>query len=575
MKIFVKILTFVLIPIILAFVAMYMIFQSQFTGNAEAEFEKELKNKWSIVKNFVTPIEDIEKLGRSIRTISKETPLRISIIDKDGVVIDDSYLKTSDVLRMDLHNNRPEIVSALSEGEGTNKRFSKTMKQEMIYYAKKLNKDYILRVAYPMHYINTIHKSIRTHSLFSFALIASFLIILLSYISFRISLPALKLNRIVNEIEEGTIPEFPPFRDKFMEKVAGLIERTFMAVKTQKEVIQHEKKKIEKMVSILDEGIINIDNKNNVILANNKASELLGCELKTGRNIYKQIEDPECTAFIKKVLSGKKNKPQTHEMKEFTFETYVRKADNTKILVIIDITDRAQYEYYKTELISNISHELKTPLAMIMGYAETLINHEDIDPKNLQMFLKKIYSGASQLNVILNDVLELLKLESALPEGDIRADDLNILDFMAEFKEYYGDNKEKNITFNMEDVTIKIYQGHLMSILTNLVDNAIKYSEDDKIDVAITMDGKKLIVTVSDGGPAIPAQERTRIFERFYTVSKSRNRNHSSTGLGLSIVKHICRLYSGSIEVFENKRGGNTFKAVLQVKRTKELARSV
>ncbi len=328
----------------------------------------------------------------------------------------------------------------------------------------------------------------------------------------------------------------------------------------QKSILEAEKKKLNGLVNLLEEGIVKLDGNGRVELANRKAEKILGCSLNQGDDVLDKVTDRDAIVLTKEILSYETDCTKVYELQNTVYELYVRFMEGSRIIVFTDITDSERYSKYKSELITNISHELKTPLALVMGYAETLMEHPDMKPEDREKFLGKVYKGTAQLNQIINDVIELHRYESSSAEDVEAGEETDPGEYAEELKDYYSDKFAPGIRISAEGVPVRINRAHLSSLVTNLIENAVAYSGKYFIDVKINSTADEFCLEVEDGGPAIPAEERERIFERFYTVSKSRNKNISSTGLGLSIVKHICRLYRGGITLETNSRGGNTFK---------------
>ncbi|WP_022851906.1 sensor histidine kinase [Limisalsivibrio acetivorans] len=561
MRIYIKLFSFIIIPVLIITGVMFYIFQNKMMENAEEELLTELKNKWVILENSGLLSMPLEESHERLRRISSQSSLRITLINMDGIVLDDSYMDFNEVVKLDNHLRRPEIRKAMKSGEGIEKRFSTSTGERMIYYAKRMdNGEYILRLSYPMRYVEILKDRVREHTYLSFVLLLVVLMAVLFYISLRVSRPVVKLSRIVNEIEKGSMPDFPIFKSRIMHKVASLIYRTYHALENQKSVLRDEKKELNELVNLLEEGIIKMDAEGGVLIANESSQKILQSSIEPGDKILDRVTDMDSIVFIKDVLSTETDTSKIYEMKDGVFEVYIRILEKSRIAVFQDITDSERYERYKNELITNISHELKTPLALAMGYAETLANHKEMKEEDRERFTNKILSSANQLNNIINDVIELHRYENMDSRHRGEREGINLSEFTEELKEYYKDKFPTGVRFESPDKEVLFNRAHLSSLLTNLIDNAISYSGGDYIGVAMDYNGESLVIEVSDGGPPIPKAERKRIFERFYTVSKSRNKNKSSTGLGLSIVKHICRLYDGNIYHEENDRGGNTFR---------------
>jgi len=202
---------------------------------------------------------------------------------------------------------------------------------------------------------------------------------------------------------------------------------------------------------------------------------------------------------------------------------------------------------------------------MILGYAETLRENPDLDEKTRTRFLDHIYTSSIRLNNLINDIIELHKLES-VGEGFRVAEATSLADVVASLRAYYLDTGSKSLQLEADAVGVHILPEHLQSILTNLIDNALKYSEGEFVSARLTRDDGGVMICVDDQGPVIEESDRERIFERFYTCSRSRNKQHSGTGLGLSIVKHIANLYGGYVKIKINDDGGNCFTVWLEEK---------
>lgn len=561
MRIYIRLFSFIIIPVMCVTLLMFFTYQKQLLINAENELVNELKNKWEIINaSGVLELPPHEARAR-LESISRAAPLRITLISPDGVVIDDSYVAADSVPGIENHSSRPEIQDAFKNGEGMEKRFSTTTGQRMIYYAKELKEGgNVLRIAYPMLYVESLKKKMKEQAYATFLGLFAVLFAVLWFISLRVSRPVVKISRIVEDIESGRPPVFPIFKSRLMDKVAGLIYRTYNALEKQKHILEAEKKKLNGLVNLLEEGIIKLDENGRVELANKRAEKILGCLLRQGDDVLAKVTDKDAIVLAKEILSYETDCTKVYELQNAVYELYVRFMEGSRIIVLTDITDSERYSKYKSELITNISHELKTPLALVMGYAETLMEHPNMKPEDRDKFLGKVYKGTTQLNQIINDVIELHRYESSSAEDIETEEETDPAEYAEELRDYYSDKFAPGMKITAEGEPVRVNRAHLSSLVTNLIENAVAYSGKDYIEVRMLSTADEFCLDVEDGGPAIPAEERDRIFERFYTVSKSRNKNISSTGLGLSIVKHICRLYRGGITLETNSRGGNTFK---------------
>ncbi len=206
---------------------------------------------------------------------------------------------------------------------------------------------------------------------------------------------------------------------------------------------------------------------------------------------------------------------------------------------------------------------------MIMGYSETIMNDPNMDPAFHDKFIKIIYNSSNRLNVLINDILQLHKLE--MQQDNIVVEEPTVVeDLKEEILSYYGEGGDKKISVSSDETKeIHISREHFMSIVTNLIDNAMKYSTGKNIHLEINNNNGYVCIAVDDEGPVIPINEQDRIFERFYTTDKSKNQNETGTGLGgLSIVKHIATLYNGDARVVQNKKRRQYFRHQNQRKTT-------
>lgn len=563
MKSFMKFFVVIYIPIVLVLLWVFSYSASRMMQSGNDELLAEMRNMWQIFSQFENVPDFDLTFHEKVQRISRSTTLRVTLIRPDGIVVDDSYLEPGQIPSMENHATRPEIAGAVVSGEGHSIRFSSTVKQDMMYYAAKLNNGMILRIAYPMTYVAKIQSVWRSNVVLSFIflLIATGLISL--YLANRLVKPIYKLDEIVQQVESGEENvHFPAFSDPTMSRISGLIYRIYHSMLKNQRKVRDERARLKQILATMDESILFLDAENRVILSNRNVEKHLGVSLKRGENVLDQIVSLESLALVRNILQSDENYFPRLNRGEMFFEVYVREVKADTLVVMHDITERGRYDVFKSELIGNITHEIKTPIASIMGYAETLVANSDISRDDIDKFHKIILNHTIRLNNLIGDMLELHRLENI--SGTVMvgepvawrelADELNV---------QYRDCG-KILRFNGTDETISIQRGHLESLLVNLINNAVRYSSGETVAVDIEHSGKTVTVSVSDEGPVIPAEQRERIFERFYTISRSRNRRKGGTGLGLSIVKHIATLYKGNVAVTENDRGGNTFTVTLR-----------
>ena len=421
-------------------------------------------------------------------------------------------------------------------------------------------------MAYPATYVESLQQEFTEQMIRAFFCLSLVLLLLALYFARKVSLPVQKLNYIADNIESGRANvHFPRFKDPSMAKIASLIYRIYSSMQNKNLQMERDQQKLEHILNSMDQGVLLLGKENAILHANPWMEKEFGVDFIPGTSLFQTTNDIHLINFFNGILE-QATETSRISLHEETFDINVKQVDDQKLLLIRNLTRQIEYEAFKAELTGNISHELKTPLAMIMGYAETLRDTPEIEERTRQRFLDNIYGSSVRLNNLINDIIELHKLESV--GGEFTVDGATSLAEVAEqIRAFYGESCDKTLTLDVDPAHVHILQEHLQSVLTNLIDNACKYSEGNSVAASIRRCDEGLMITVDDQGPLIAEVEHERIFERFYTCSQSRNKQYSGTGLGLSIVKHIANLYQGAVRLENNPEGGNRFFVLLQEKR--------
>lgn len=348
-------------------------------------------------------------------------------------------------------------------------------------------------------------------------------------------------------------------------KASGSVEQQTADVQREHDIV----------LSNMKEGLLFIDRKNKITKLNKAASELLSVDMNDvyGKTAQETIKNSDFYAFIHKALEAESSL-QTEIIMDGLSKTYIQSYsvpifnDNGKrngvLIVIHDITNVKKLETVRQDFISNVSHELKTPITSIQGFVETLLEDELDDPEEIKNFLLIIKKHIGRLKSIIEDLLSLSRLEQDVARSEISFTSTNIKDILktavqtCEMKA-----KSKSITLNLacdEDMQAVINPLLIEQAVINLIDNAIKYSDEHcTVSVSALKDGNNNVIKVEDNGIGIPQEHLSRIFERFYRVDKARSKKFGGTGLGLAIVKHIIQLHNGQIRVESEPNKGSTF----------------
>lgn len=554
-KYFLKLFFQIFIPFLLVF-AVYAAFSyDRSVNNAEASYKEILKTYWLLVSNY--HIENENQSASFLKSIDNKSDIRITLIDKQGNVILDSSVDEKDTSSLENHLSRVEVQNALLGKEYYDIRKSATTGRYSIYYAALYNDKYVLRIVSDGIIFHNLYSKLKSDIILFFIMYAVLSAIISIYLAFRLTMPALELSKVAKAISENKSDFIMPrISDKVMNEAASVIYNINRLLLLEKQALNTERSILSSIINYIDEAVILFSKDNKVLKANYQAYRYFNT-LKEGINPLIDNADYESAVFFCDIFEKKGT--LKHIYKEQVFEVYIKEMSEYNLVVFRDITSEADYDDFKAELTANIAHEMKTPVAIIMAASETLLNDKDMDKSFAEKFLNKINTGSKRLNNIINQTLELYKIENT---GLSIEETTNIEKMLSNIM--VKENGKNIIYSNRTKKEYNIDNLHVEMILTNLINNASKYSTGENIYVKIYDENNSLIIEVSDEGPLILEKERKRIFERFYTVSKSRN--NSGFGLGLSIVKHIAILYGGKASVFTNEYNGNTFKVVLYEK---------
>ncbi len=566
MRSFIKVFLALFIPIFIALVLTFYFTQSTMLTSARHELLQEMKNKWLILalQNKDLAATTQQSYAR-LAEITQQTLLRITVVDRGGKVLLDSLVPYDQIASMENHKDRPEIKAAIYADDGFATRFSSTMHMQMFYFARKLSDNRVLRLAYPATYVELLQKKFTEQARWAFPCLSLVVLLLALYFARKVSLPVQKLNYIADNIESGkTNIHFPRFKDPSMAKIAGLIYRIYAGMQQKNLELARDQQKLSHIFTTMNQGVLLLDKENVILYVNPWLEKEFGIDFIPGSNLYHVTNNIHLINFFSGILEQSRETIRL-SLYQHVFDVSLKQVEDQKLLLIRNVTKQVEYELFKAELTGNISHELKTPLSMIMGYAETLRDTPDIDETTRDRFLDNIYGSSVRLNNLINDIIELHKLESIGDEFTV--DEATMLkDVADDIKSFYAETKDKTLILKTDSAKVCILPEHLQIILTNLIDNAFKYSEGGQVTAGMQRSDGGLMITVNDQGPRIAMADQERIFERFYTCSKSRNKQYSGTGLGLSIVKHIANLYNGVVRVETNSEGGNRFLVLLQEK---------
>lgn len=529
-------------------------------------------------------LEGSAELQDRFSVIVKDTGIRVTLIQSDGKVLVDTQ-ENPEV--MDNHATRPEVVDALKGREGNSQRYSDTQNQDLLYVAVPVSwggqVHAIMRTGVPITDINGALNVV----FLNLALATLFLVIIAAVTSGllarRVSKPIEVLRKRVKLLAQGQNPtafELSPSAPKELHSLGKATNKMANQLRRRIRTILEQRDEQEAVLSSMVEGVIAVNEEGKVFHVNEAAAKMLETEVSklTGKTIREAVRIPEMQALMLEefqigealekeiVLLGLEDKYfQVHGT------PLLRGKENKKgkLFVFNDVSKIRRLENHRREFVANVSHELRTPLTSIKGFVETLIAGAYKEPKEAEKFLGIIQHQTDRLSEIIHDLMRLSKIEREIDQDDIEIAEGRIRPVIESALDICRQSAEKkNISIVVEcEGNLKglIDSTLLEQAVTNLVDNAIKYS-DEKSSVTLSAKtlGNEVVISVQDQGSGIPQEHLSRIFERFYRVDKARSRKIGGTGLGLSIVKHIAIAHQGTATVESQVGEGSRFSIHLK-----------
>ena len=514
----------------------------------------------------------------------KASDTRITIINTSGKVLADSRENSA---VMENHSDRPEVIDAIKTGAGHSIRYSHTLQTDMMYTAvpvyypdKKIK--FILRTALPLNKIDAPFSNIYTTIAASGIIILLIAFVISLVIASNFSKPLTDMREAAESYARGDFEKkiYPP-KDKELRSMADSLNTMAVQLSERLAIIGEQKNMQQAVFESMKEGVLAVDYDERILLINNTARKILGIngvDVK-GRTLQEVVRISEIQKFFKKIISegsAQETEIVIQHVKDKSLQlsgTILKDVNNKEIgalVVLNDISNLKHLDSIKRDLIANVSHELKTPVTTIKGFIETLQDGAIDNPEHAQRFLKIVSKHIERLNMIIDDILTLSKLEqNEITDKIERAEQpvKPILKSVVDDYELNAEEKKINIRIFCDDNLSAKLDGHLVQqALNNLIENAIKYSDKNTtIAIEASKDENFLTINVKDEGFGIAEEHIPRLFERFYRVDKSRSRDIGGTGLGLSIVKHIVNILGGTIEVESVPGKGSNFIIKLPV----------
>jgi len=517
--------------------------------------------------------------GEQARKIAGMTNSRVTFITKDGKVIGDSEM---DPLLMDNHSDRQEEILAAKEGIGRAIRYSKTLDREMLYVAGTVTSDQgfdgYIRLSMGLDAVD--EGLSRAWFIMAGGLVLLFIAAtLVSYkVASSMTSPLEQITRVARRITDLDYDARVNMKRKDeIGQLATAINVMADSLQTQLRTIRDNEDLLQSVLDNMTGGILMINAEGEVALLNRAAEKMLDVDNSemAGRSFLELKRHYELTRLVEEGLSLRE--PIHEERSVYNSGERIIHLDGVPmtqdgsyrgmLFLLQEVTEIRRLEKMRSEFVANVSHELKTPVAAVKGFAETLLGGGVTDEKTARSFLQIIYDENERLNRLIGDILELSKIESKRVQLDCSPVHLStFFDSVLETMSKVAEKKKISLQADMPDeLFMEGDEDKLRQIFMNLLSNAINYTHDGGSVRVTAVNGQKedgtesVLFKVSDTGMGIPRKDLPRIFERFYRVDKARSRSSGGTGLGLSIVKHLVELHHGAISVESDLGIGSTF----------------
>lgn len=482
-----------------------------------------------------------------------KTDYRITVIKPDGTVIYDN--SGQDISKMDNHLNRKEVIEALENEYGYSTRLSSTFMERYVYTAAKLKSGDVVRVS---NSYNSIIHTLRT--LAEPMLLVILVIIGLSFfIAYRLArniVEPLYAIDMENPDEVNCYSEIRPLLNKLVTQKS--------IIDSEREQLEQKKQEFEAITENVNEGMILLNKELNILDFNKAAMNILEIDERFEGKSIKEIKDYErfASLFDEKSDASHSNIRLRINNTSYEFEkspVFIDDKVSGYVILIFDESYKEANEIIRKEFAANVSHELKTPLQAISGYAELLRNNL-VKEENQQECFEKIYNESQRMNGLIGDIIKLSHLDEE--EKVLNKESIDLNEVMKDLIDTIDNENTQNIDIHYNGTKSMIYGNRelIETIGFNLIENAIKYNkENGEVFVEVKNDDDNVYLIVKDTGIGIAKEDYDRIFERFYRVNKARSKEVGGTGLGLSIVKHACILNDATVKVDSELSKGSTF----------------
>jgi two-component system, OmpR family, phosphate regulon sensor histidine kinase PhoR len=486
---------------------------------------------------------------------------RITIIDTSGVVLGDSEFEGEALGRLENHGQRPEVAQARATGIGQAVRSSASAGDEEMYVAIRVPHGFV-RASIGTSRFSVIVQGARRDVLVASLIALLGAMIVAAVFSRRVSRPIVELRDVTRAIAAGDLGRRPSLNAPGeVGDLAASVSRMSDELRRRLQEMQDEDGRLIAIIESLDEAIVAVDARGDVVRMNDAARTLFDV---TDALPFPSVELPMGPALrgaLQSAMKGSASESVETRLGDRIVALTARPLPaGGAVLAVLDLTERRRLETVRRDFVANVSHELKTPLTVIGGFAETLRDPHLAENDRLR-FIDLLMTNTIRMQRIVDDLLDLSRYESTAwtpKPADVDLESL-VSDLFAAFGPVAAD-KHLTLASEIEPAarTVRFDPTALRQVLSNLIDNAIRYTQAGSVNVSARRSGVGILIAVRDTGVGIGAEHLGRIFERFYRVDPSRSRSDGGTGLGLAIVRHLVEAHGGRVSAESSAGGGTT-----------------
>lgn len=547
-KIFKNMCLLALVTILLSSLLVTIVYYA----NSDARMKSEVREETRFVRGAV------ELSGQDYLATVENTANRITLIDTNGTVL---YDNQADPATMENHSDREEFQEASTAGAGEATRISDTIAEQTFYYAVKLQNGQVLRVAATTDSVFAAVLAVLPWILGVEVLVAVCTVLFSNFLTKKIVAPINRLD-LDHPADNEIYDELSP--------LLGKISRQNEVIAQQMKSLREKQEEFTSITENMSEGFLVLDNNTDILSYNTSALRLLGAEAVPAESHVSALALNRSAGFRSAVdgaLAGKRSEQlvrQGGRCCQVMANPVLRDGEvEGAVVVILDITEREERENLRREFTANVSHELKTPLTSISGFAE-IIKNGIVKPEDIPRFAGNIYEESQRLVTLVDDILNLSRLDEA--DVQLEREDFDLSSLARDVAGRLKASAKKNgvvITVIGDKAEINGVKSIVDEMVFNLVDNAVKYNKQNgRVTVTVDSSSDGTALTVTDTGIGIPQADVDRVFERFYRVDKSHSKEIGGTGLGLSIVKHGAAFHNAKVSLQSTEGEGTTVRLV-------------